>query len=72
MLSLGQCFSEMPKLAQRKHVEVVDDGVHEIEGEVLLTLLNITKVEFLAADSRCHCGLCFIAPHTQLCYRHSK
>jgi hypothetical protein len=45
----GQILRKNPKPAQRQHLKIRCYGIHEVEGEVHLTLLNITEIELVAA-----------------------
>jgi hypothetical protein len=65
-------FGEDPKFAQRQHAEIVHDGIHKIEGEILLALLDIPKMELLTTDPGRDGGLRFAPSHSQLRNRQSK
>ena len=44
-------FCICPEPAQWEHAKVVNDRVHDVESEVLATLLDISQIEFLTPDS---------------------
>ena len=64
--SFSQAFREGPKSAQRQHFKIVHDGIHEIEGEIFLTLFHVPEMIFLTADSRGDSGLRFDPSNSQL------
>ena len=68
----NKTLCESPKSAQGQHFEIAHDGIHEIEGEILLTLFDVPEMVLLAAHSWCNGGLRFTPPHTQLRNRQPK
>jgi hypothetical protein len=68
----SKILCESPKSAQGQHFEIAHDGIHEIEGEILLTLFDVPEMVLLAAYSRCDGGLGFTPSHTQLRNRQPK
>jgi hypothetical protein len=68
----SKAFGEYPKSAQWQHFEIVHDGIHEIEGEIFLALLDVPEMELFTTDSRSDGGLRFPAPHSQFRDRQSK
>ena len=48
---IHEFFSEQPESTQRQHIEVAHDGIHHVEGQVLLALLNVPKIKLLATHT---------------------
>lgn len=61
-----KCLGESPELGHGEHAKVVDDGIHNVEGQILFALLDIAKIEILAADPRRDSGLRLTLLHTEL------
>ena len=61
----SKTLCESPKSAQGQHFEIAHDGIHEIEGEILLALLDVPEMIFFAANSRGNSGLRFTPIHSQ-------
>jgi hypothetical protein len=68
----SKTFCKSPKSAQGQHFEIAHDGVHEIKGEILLTLFDIPEMVLLAAYSGRDDGLGFTPSHAQFRNRQSK
>lgn len=50
MISLHGClFCIRPESTQREHIEVANDRKHDVESEVLFTLLDVSQVELLTS-----------------------
>jgi hypothetical protein len=47
---LREVFSVFPKLAERQHLEILDDLVSQVEAEICGTLLNSTQVPFFTSN----------------------
>jgi hypothetical protein len=68
----SEALSENPKTAKRKHVKVIHNGIHEIEGEVLPALLYVSEMIFVASYPRSDGRLSFPSTHSQFRNRQSK
>ena len=53
----GQFLSIGPKITEWQHLEVINDCVFKIEGEIFPTLLNVPQICLSTADSGSHIGL---------------
>jgi hypothetical protein len=68
----SKIFGKGPKSTQGQHLEIVHDGIHEIEGEILLPLLDVPEMELLTAHPGRDSGLRFAPSDSQLRNRQSK
>src|ERR1700691_1918756 len=69
---IHEFFSEQPESTQRQHIEVAHDGIHHVEGQVLLALLNVPKIKFLATHTGRYSSLRLALFHSQTRYREAK
>jgi len=53
----GKTFGEKPEFTQRKHVEIVHDGIHEIERKILFALFDVAEMKLFTTHPRRDCGL---------------
>jgi hypothetical protein len=68
----GELFGESPKSTQWQHLEIIDYGVHKIEGEILLALFDVPEMEHITAHAGRDCGLRLTLPHSQFRDRQSE
>jgi len=67
-----KAFRKEPKSTERQHVEVAHNGIHHVEGQVLLALLDVPKIKLLATHTGCYGSLRLALFHSQTRYRGAK
>jgi hypothetical protein len=70
--SFCKTFGEKPEFAQGKHVEIIHDGVHEIERKILFALFDVAEMKLLTTHPRRDSGLRLTPAYSQLRDRQSK